>query len=218
MSCNSKLLCLVLAFALLGAAFASSASATFHSEIQSTYLSGQHKAENTFTTSAGKVQCKSATFKSPGGQIGVYSGTDWEMERVTLHPTYSECKAFGLAATIETGSCDYEIIGAATNIGQLNIVGTLCEMRIIVPVGKCEIDISSQQPGERGLELWNEGTGSTRSVLMTWKVGKILYWVSPPGVSPCGSSGFHSDGAYGGSALIKGYNATFTVQVGFWSF
>jgi hypothetical protein len=40
----------------------------FHSESEKTFLFGEQEGENVFTTSAGKVKCKEASFDSLVGQ------------------------------------------------------------------------------------------------------------------------------------------------------
>jgi hypothetical protein len=57
----------------------------------------------------------------------------------------------------------------------------------------------------------NEGSGSSRDILLTYSLEKINY-TSSGGI--CGSAGAHSDGTLTGSITLKGFSGA--KQVGIW--
>jgi hypothetical protein len=192
------------------------ASVKFHSEIERTFFFGEQATENVLTMAAGKVKCKKAQFSSDvtGSEK---AASDFVTGSIDLTPTYSECTAFGQAATVTTTGCKYRITGSSETAGNLVIV---CEtgkaIQVDVPTGNCSLKVEAQTPGENGLEYKNEGAGAARVFRITSKVGKLAYTVAGPGTI-CGTVGAHTDGVYSGTILEKGFkNAAHTEQVGVW--
>jgi hypothetical protein len=174
-------------------ASAAQAAPKFTSTSSSTFLKGEQKTANVFTTNGGKVECSGALFETPTAQKGT------ELASVTVHPTYTGCKAFGLSATIETTGCNYVLAAAGTATIE-------CEsgksIKISIPAGACSITVGAQGPLS-SVSYTNEGSGTTASVLVTANVSGITY-TSTGGA--CGTSG--TNGTYTGTVLTKGFTAT----------
>jgi hypothetical protein len=190
-------------FCVWGAFNVASASAVlFHSEVEKTFGFGQQVTEGVYTTPAGSMKCKKA--QGTGTMIGFTASS------IKLALTISECTAFGQAATRSENGCEYR----ATATGTIDLE---CppgkEVSVVVPAGNCSITT----PGQTGLaEYKNEGSGTTRRVLVTSKAEKLKYTVHGPGTI-CGTTGEYSNAKITGTALVKGYaDEALTKQVGIW--
>jgi hypothetical protein len=197
-------LALVAVFAMSAvAASAAQAEHKFTSESTTTYLLGEQKTKNVFTTSGGTVECTGAKFEG-----GPFSGT--ELKSVTIHPTYTGCTAFGLNATVETTGCNYIIEAAGKE--EMGTAKVECEEGKLIrikPLG-CEVTVGPQTPTTPTVSFTNESTGKTADVLVTAEVGGITYTSSG---FPCGPSG--TNGTYTGSVTTKGYSdSAHKTQVG----
>jgi hypothetical protein len=204
---NLKALGLALVAVLAITAVSASAAQAAHrftSESSVTFLKGEQKTENVFTTNGGTVRCTTARFES-----GELKGT--ELSSVTVHPTYSGCTAFGfIGATVNTEGCNY-IIDAAGE-GEMGTSTIECEAghEIVVTAGTCTVKVPAQTPGTPTVDFTNEGSGATASILVTATVEKIKY-TSSGGI--CGASG--ENGTYTGTVLTKGFKTSkFTEQTG----
>src|ERR1700749_656030 len=102
-------------FVLTAVAASAASAAAFHSEKSPTFLLGEQKTENGFTTTAGTVKCKKAPFTS-GEIIGTSDAS------VEITPAYSECTAFGQAAEVTTTGCKYKLIASTATEGNVAIV------------------------------------------------------------------------------------------------
>jgi hypothetical protein len=210
---NLKALGLALVAVLAMSVMAASAAqgAAFKSEAGTTFLSGSQVTENVFTTAAGKVKCKKATFS------GEVTGTS--VTELTIIPLYEECTAFGQSAKVTMEGCDYDFDVTTATTGHVKIT---CppEKHITVHVtsGNCSLTIFGQTPGVPTVDFTNQGgPGNTRDVLVTSTVSQIEYTVDGPGTI-CGTAGTYkgAEGAkYDGTVTEKGANEGGT-QVGVW--
>lgn len=208
----------VFAFGGVSAA-AAQAELEFHSEVKKGFTVGEQKTENVYTTTAGNAKCKNATFSSEEEVAEKTNGAaDFSRKEARLIPSYGECSAFGQKAEVTGASCYYGISPHPISTWMGDLVGTTgtCAIHIKVPGGNCSLTIEEQVPEDGKVELANEGAGSSRSILLTWKLTGISYGVTGPGTI-CGSEGKHVDGKYTGSTLLKGYkDKAHTEQVGIW--
>jgi hypothetical protein len=134
-------LCAVLALSVVVASAASAANFTASS--YSTTGTGESKLGNdTFTTEAGTVECKSH-FQ---GTLAASSTT------LTVNAKYTECKAFGFAsATVTMGTCDYKFKEASAVVSdkstaKADVVCTGAEI-IKISASTCKATVGAQSPG-----------------------------------------------------------------------
>lgn len=195
------ILALLAASALAGSA----AAAEFHSESTTTYSSGAQVTENVFTTAAGKVKCKKAVFTG--------KGTAKTATTAQATPNYAECTGFGQAATVTMNGCTVKGTASSAVAGNVAIVCPAGKViQVDVPSGSCSLTVAAQTPSTSSLDYKEEGSGATRSILVTSTVGGIAVTVDGGGI--CGSSG---SATLTGSALIKGFsNEGLTTQTGVW--
>jgi hypothetical protein len=188
----------------LGAVAASSASAVplFHSEKEKTVITGGEDAYGTIfgtKTSTLSLECKE-----------VQNGTmnDTTPSKITLHPTYTECKeAFGLKPTIDTDDCDFIYYAETTEhpntAGGANETDAPFEMECTT-VAKpkitlktsggttvCTITITSVNKKLHGVIYDNEGSGTTRDIKITPTIDNIEY--TAPGIG-CRIGGLKAEG------------------------
>ena len=139
----------------LAAVLALSAFAASAAMAEGTYTANTYPAtgtatsalgNDTFTTEAGNVECKSE-----------YSSTLTEASNhLTVKPKYTECKAFGFAsATVNMGSCDYTFTTPVTEkltvsehdwTAKVKVVCTKATEPITISAGACETTIGEQEP------------------------------------------------------------------------
>jgi len=153
-------------------------------------FSGSQSTTNLFTTHAGKVECKEATFK------GTLKGSASSVE---VTPTYKNCKAFGLTATVTTTGCKYkfsnpvDLKAEAEDTLHEAEVAVVCETgkNIIVKALGCEAKVGSQS-GLKKVEAEKEGTG----LLVKANVSGIAYTLKG---ATCGGEGSFTEGTYEGN-------------------
>jgi uncharacterized membrane protein len=197
----------------VGAAAAPAASAAeFHSESETTFLTGIQAKENIFTFSGGTFKCKFA------GLDGEYMGKT--QLTYTVSPTYADCSAFGQSVVLDMNECHFGY-GASTAVsppvhyeGKAQIAcpeGKQIVITVGSPTVQCTIKIGSQTPSG-STDYTNEGSGGSRNILVTSTTTGIVY-TSSGGI--CGKSGAAS--TYTGSTTFKGYaDAAHTQQTGIW--
>jgi hypothetical protein len=123
----------VLAMSAVVASAASAASFTA-AKYPTTFTAESAKGNDTFKTEAGTVECK-AHF---AGSLAAAS------ETIQVTPTYTECLAFGLNATVTVPSnCKYEF--NANGTVKIISVGTTCT-GFVVHSGTCTTVIKPQGP------------------------------------------------------------------------
>jgi hypothetical protein len=204
----------------LSALAAAAAFATYDSEAPVTTLKGSQVAANVFTTNAGTVKCEVAEFEGTqtGSETAPGSGIFTAAE-IEVHPKYSKCRAFGLAATVNTEGCNYKFTTAVKNAegipqGKVHVVcATGKEIVVNAGFGSCVSKIGSHTPGGV-VDFENQGTGSSRDVLVNATVTGIKY--SQEGPTCTGGTGTCENGTYVGSVTVKGFSASTGLQVGTW--
>lgn len=191
-------------FSMAVAASAASA-AEFHIEGTTgpfTIEADQVAEENhVFTIESGlQTKCKTAHF------VGTQAGTS--AKTLTVHPTYSNCTAFGLSATINTQSCNYEFLeptGTGPFTGKVNIVN--CSTPITITAGTCEVTVGGQGPLSE-VTYTNEAT-SPKTVNVGANVSGIKYTKVKDGfLCPLNGTGTKEEGTYTGNTIAKGFEKT----------
>jgi hypothetical protein len=194
---------LVAIFAISAFSAAGAQAISFHSERETTFFQGEQIGTNIFTTTAGNVKCKKATFVGESTGTVVEKEKDYKTETVEVTPTYAECTAFGQAASVTSTKCEYTLNANGTVV---SVTG--CEgggVVVHVPSGNCTVTVPDQHFTAAKVEYKNEGVGTTQDVLVTADVtNQITYNVDGPGAI-CGTPGHYTDGNYTGSVTTKGY-------------
>lgn len=131
--------------ALLAGAVAVPAShaATYDSSKENTTYKGSQVLTNVFSSDFGVTECETVKFEGTQGSTTA--------KTMRLHPTYSECEAFGFEATVNTTGCDFEF-GEPTSVGGTfnwhAVVGIVCSganaIKITAVGGLCQITIPGQ--------------------------------------------------------------------------
>jgi hypothetical protein len=196
-----KLLALAATAALALTAFVASAAQAapeFHAEKVPVIYHGEQVKQHVFTVDTGIVKCNVATFE---GTETVNTKTT-----TTLTPTYQNCTAFGVKATIDTNGCDYLIHltqGGTTPYPTTTDVNCPTKPIEVTPVGiECIVTVGSQSNLE-GMKLTNEGgPTTTRDIFANLEVAGIAY--DEHGKECAGGTGT-TGGTYKGTATIKGY-------------
>jgi hypothetical protein len=207
---------LMAVFALSAVAAVAAQAAEYKSESASTFIHGVQATTNVFTTGAGTVKCEEATFS--GTQTGA-SAKD-----LTLTPKYGKCKAFGSAAEVTMHGCQYTFTqptGASSPFSaEVDIVN--CEsgkhIEVDVPLGNCTLTIfplTGNATLGGSVDLTNQGSGTTRDVLVTSTITGIKTIAEGTGTI-CGSKTVEeTTGSYTGTVTTKGYtNSSMVTQVG----
>ena len=130
----------------LSAVGASAASAEGVYSVSSTPATGTATSElgnDIFTTEAGNVECESS-----------FSATQNEKtaSTLTVKATYTNCKAFGLSATVEMMSCDYLFTTPETNGGvhlwkaKVHVKCSTAGDAITITAGTCKVSVGAQSP------------------------------------------------------------------------
>jgi hypothetical protein len=160
----------------IGATAASSASAhyVFTPGANPAILTGARiggGAENflELTSRGTKTECEGLSF------IGTTEGL--EVNEVKVHPTYSGCKAFGIAATIDTKGCDFLLTGE-TDVEEHGKVHVICNagksIEVTIPSINCTLKYHEQTPTEGGLTYHNIA-GNPGDIEATVTVKGITY-------------------------------------------
>jgi hypothetical protein len=213
MTRNLKVLGLALvAVMAMSAVVASAASAgtamTKNSNYPVAISAEQIGSENhVFTSGAGnEVKCKKASFSGTASAAS---------SNVTVHPSYSECTAFGLAATVTTTGCDYEFtIGATIGAGP-NYDGTVklvCsgtnKILIQAGAGQCEVRIGDENTAAGAVNqslstVSFENKTSPEHVIVDASVTGINYDVTVDKILGPLKAGEANDGTYNGSTTTS---------------
>jgi hypothetical protein len=183
-----KILALLGISAIAAMALAGTASASeFEAEEIEKALSATTLAGHVLTLTEKKVECGSTKFEG--------TTTANSDESLTVHPVYSECKAFGLTGTtVTTTGCDYRFnANTSSGMGSLSIVdhaGETCGGIVITvdPVGTtCTISIPKQTSS--GALSYTNNSGKIK---VKWTATKIEANVTASsGLCPL-TSGVHS--------------------------
>jgi hypothetical protein len=163
---------------------------------------GEQTTSNVFTTDSGTVTCTQALFE--GTAPSATSGTTTAQE-LTVTPTYTGCKAFGLNATVDMNGCEYTITGA----GQPALTATVdvvCNKTVgkvieVTAAGGCTVTVGPQGVGGGHL-IFSAGTSSPADVT----VNITRYAISYEGHGVCPSlpaTTPTTGGTYTGGATFK---------------
>lgn len=173
-----KTLGLVLAAVFaMGAVMASAASAAeFHSAAAPVTLSGSQSTSHVFTTNAGTVTCKVATFS---GSSSVKTTSE-----ITMTPKYENCTAFGFISVPIHVKGDYLF----TANGDVHVNGTF---EITAP--GCTTTVSGPQT-LKGANSFSNNAGKTDVIAKTNASG-IAY-------NECGTA--RTNGTYTGTTTVTG--------------
>jgi hypothetical protein len=199
----SKMLGVAVVAVLALAVSASAASAAMF-KIEGTTGPFTVKAEqvasenHVFTIEGGlSTKCKKATFE---GTVGAT-----EVSTLEVTPSYSECTAFGLSATVNMHSCKYKFLepaGSGPFTGNLNLV---CGSEpATITAGTCEVTVTSQE--NRGTLTYNNEATSPKTVLVEANVTGLKYTKVKDGfLCPLSGTGTREDGTYTGNTTAKGF-------------
>lgn len=126
----------------------------------------------------------------------------------TVTPTYSECEAFGGAATVTTTECHYRLV-ATTNESSLGASEIKCSgtKKITVEAAGCKLEIGSQTP-TGGVNYENNKTGSTNEWDIKAKSAVTGISFNTNGAFACTLAGIPKEGkegTYSGEVTIKGF-------------
>ncbi|MFL5834485.1 MAG: hypothetical protein ACJ76B_10985 [Solirubrobacterales bacterium] len=179
MTRNLNVLGVALAALMAMSWLASTASAQFESEAESTNLTVSTNAMQKFapTNGGGAIEC--TTIKATGTQSGKANTT------VTISPTYSNCETFlGAATSVKTNGCQYVFhIAKGSTTGTTDIecsikhdIGTIGGVTVFAETestGVIEITVGSickytigAQTGLGFVSFKNTGSGTTQEVIV----------------------------------------------------
>jgi len=218
-------LALVAVFAMsavvASAASATSGTLTTFPTAKTVVVTGEQVGEHVLTLTdhliggvGAKAKCKKGLFD------GV--GTSREGDTtVTVTPTYSECTAFGLNATIDHNECTFVLhTGTTTGLGGWSAKATLvCPdgKAIEITTATCEVAIGPQELGNT-VEMTNAGAASPESAMdlqLDINITGIKYNVVKDGIGcPLTGLGEKFKGDYDGTATVKAHDSTTKAAVG----
>jgi hypothetical protein len=186
----------VMAFAAISASAASAAN-EFHSAVAHTSLSGEQVGEDVFTTNAGTVKCKKASYTGTSSTATV-SGQ-------TVAPSYSECTAFGgfLNATVDPNGCTYTFTVSKFPAGDVDIT---CPAGKVIEVTTFACDVKVFPQKKSGITYTNVA-GPPKHVTVDVALTGLHYQQTGTNFPFCnGGDGTFTNGTYTGKATIKGYD------------
>jgi hypothetical protein len=119
-----------------------------------------------YTVNAGSMKCKKVT--GTGTMVG------FTAKKLPLTVTTEECTAFGLKVERNMNGCSYESeAGEKFPLGTAYLICPVGKKVVAtVPAGNCSISTPAQS-GE--IEFKNEGSGTTRRVLVLSKESNLTY-------------------------------------------
>jgi len=152
---------------------------------------------DTFTTEAGKVECKA---HYQGSLVAAQS-------TLTITPMYTNCKAFGfLEATVSTNGCNYELTTpseTATDVYSSAVHVRCPSAPILITAATCKLTIGEQSPGGSVVVTNNTAAGDVSAKA---NVTGINYTVTQDGFG----CPFAGTGAKTGATYVQ--DAAMTVQ------
>jgi hypothetical protein len=138
---------------------------------------------------------------------------DWAIHTLKMTPTYTGCTFFGLAATVTTTGCFYNITATSKTTGTLTI-GCEAGKSIVINVnsGACTITIGAQTPVNNDVDFAVEELEGKKDFLVTDTIGtEIPVKGAKSGIKytssggACGESG--ENGSARGSMTIRAYKS-----------
>jgi hypothetical protein len=199
MTRNIKVLGLALVALLAMSALASTASAQFESEAESTNLTVSFSSMQKIAPSEGGVAFECNTIKTTGTQTGKANTT------ITISPSFSNCENFvGASTTVTMNGCKFVFHAAkGSTTGTMDIE---CETSKVIELEAgniCRYTIGTQT-GLSSVNFKNTGSGTTREVIVEPNVkGIIVARVTNHFFCPAGGS----IGTYTGSFIMTGETA-----------
>lgn len=186
-------LAFVAIFAMSAVAASAASAATFMSEgnvnakVSADQISGE---EHIFSVEGNKVECETAHFATAGFVAS-------PSEKITVHPEYSGCTAFGFVnATVETTGCDY-VLNANGPLA-VSCSGT---SEIVITASTCQAKVASQSLAS-GLSYTNNGGGT---VTVSANVSGITATKTKDGfLCPFSGTGTVSNATYTGGTIASG--------------
>jgi hypothetical protein len=174
----------VFAMSAIGASAASAAE--FHSAVHPQEIHGVQTVGHVFTTDAGTVTCKTATFT--GTTSAKTSPTQ------TLAPDYNNCTAFGfINVPIHENGCDYLFnANGTTEVKCPTVSGVKQKIEITVPF--CTTTVGEQHIGA-GMSFTNNA-GET-DIIATTNIKEEIDYVE------CGGP-LTENGSYKGTTTVTG--------------
>ena len=179
---NLKTLGLVLAsvFAMSAIGASAASAAEFHSAVHPQSVSGSQTTSHVFTTDAGTVTCKKATFS---GTTAAKTSTTQ-----TLTPSYTECTAFGFVnVPIHINGCGYIFHNNGTTVVECPSGKSI---QITAPF--CTTSVGAQHIAS-GMSFGNNA-GKT-DIVATTNIKGIAY-------NECGTP--KTNGTYTGTTTVTG--------------
>ncbi len=197
---------LLTAMSLLALAATPAGADQFKSDANFTVtFSGTQETVNVLKTTAGSVECKTATF----------SGTSTSpRSTVMVVPSYKECTCLGVACTVELNGCVYQLELGVLTSGYGTLVCPAGK-EVTITGSKCVIHIPAQTTyGSSTLFFLNSGSGSTKEVRVSIGLLNLKYsHTKGTGIGAC-TSGSGVDGSLSGSARATGVLDGGTAHVG----
>jgi triacylglycerol lipase len=182
-------LVLVATFAAMSVSTGPAMGLAFHATEYTAEVTGQNEGEHVLTAEALTVKCKTATL---AGEL-----TE-EREALELTPTYSECTASGVAATITTEGCKYKLNPGTKTMDIVCPAGKV----IKIVSGTCEAQVGGQTGLSSVEYVLNEGPPET--VTLKANLGKIKYTKTKDGfLCPFNGTGAKEDGTLTGQWALK---------------
>ena len=191
----------VLVAAVLGPAATASATLVEFHAAAGTALNGGQVIENKFSITGSNVTCKSMTISGTAAAGGSSLTQKW-------HPTYSECTAFGLPATVTTAGCNFEGNAETTQMKITECTGGETEAKAMVITasnifGKCVVEIPNQI-GIAGVEYENMGGWPNRTLTIKLNSTNLRDYVrTSTGACPL-TVGTHTNASWTGSLAEMG--------------
>jgi len=197
---NLKVLGLAIAAVMaMSAMMASAASAVPQftaSAYPATVTGSNTKGSEVFTTEGGKVECDSHFVSH---SLAAASST------LTVTPTYTNCEAFGLNATVNTEGCTY-VFHATEKVSTgvyNNHVDVVCptgkSIKIVAGGGLCRAEIK----GQNGLTTVKTTNVAGGGVTVEPNVSSVAYTVTTDSFGcPFSGTGNKTDGKYTGHVVV----------------
>jgi hypothetical protein len=163
MKLNLKMLGLAVVAALALTAVVASAAqaASFHSEAETTSLTGTQTGNHVFNAAGAKITCKNATFT--GTQTGTVAND------VTVGASYKNCSFLFFNVNVNMNGCEYTFHSNNT----VDVVGAACKGITYEGAG-CKVVVGAQS-GLSTVGFATAGAGSSRTINVSPNVTGIKY-------------------------------------------
>jgi hypothetical protein len=176
-------------------------------------LKGEQIGRTVFSLESTSVECEVVTAETSGEVASPASS-------LTVHPTYSNCVAFGfLEATINSSGCNYvETIGSQLAADEYSGTAELsCSVgsKIAIAGGTCEVTIAGPQKFSEGLKAVNNTAATPKDVVLKFSVSGIAVTKTKDGfLCPLNGTG-SATATYKGETTGRGFHSGTQVGVTF---